>query len=88
MIFFDQKLNENIRDDVGMGEAFVNMVRDRTGEVCPFDDAVISDSISHVGNMAVRTGRKITWDPLKEEIVGDPEASRMLARAMRPPWTL
>jgi hypothetical protein len=36
----------------------------------------------------VRTGRKITWDPKKEEIVGDAEASKMLHRDMRPPWTL
>jgi len=32
--------------------------------------------------------RKITWDWEKEEIVGDPEASTMLARPLRAPWTL
>jgi predicted dehydrogenase len=82
----DQKLNENIRDDVGMGEAFVNMVRNKTGEVCPFNDAVISDSISHVGNMAVRTGRKITWDTGMGKAMDDDEANSLFVREMREPY--
>ena len=52
------------------------------------DDAVRSDVVSHVSDIAIRTGRKITWDPAKEEIVGDEGASRMLSRAMRDPWQL
>ena len=50
--------------------------------------AVRSDVISHIGDIAIRVGRKIQWDPIKEEIVGDPAASRMLTRAMRGPWAL
>jgi hypothetical protein len=34
-----------------------------------------------------RLGRKIRWDPDREEILGDPEAARMLTRPLRPPWT-
>jgi len=37
---------------------------------------------------AVRTGRKIRWDPAKETIVGDAEAARMLDRPLRRPWKL
>ena len=33
-------------------------------------------------------GRKITWDPEKEVIVGDPEASKLLTRPYREPWKL
>jgi len=36
----------------------------------------------------VRTGRKITWDPTTEQIIGDAEAQRMTRRHMRPPWKL
>ena len=82
----DKKLNENIGDFIGMGEAFVNMVRDMSGEVCPFDDAIISDSISHVGDMAVRTGRKITWDTKLGKAVGDDEANSLFVREMREPY--
>lgn len=82
----DKKLNENIRDDIGMGEVFVDMVKGETGEVCPISDAIISDSISHVGNMAVRTGRKITWDTDQGKAINDDEANRLFIREMREPY--
>jgi hypothetical protein len=33
-------------------------------------------------------GRKIRWDPKREQIIDDLTASRMLSRAMRSPWHL
>jgi hypothetical protein len=44
--------------------------------------------LNHLGNIAVWTGRAIKWDPVKEEILGDPEAARWLSRPMRAPWRL
>jgi len=82
----DKKLNDNIRDYIGMGEVFVDMVKGETGEVCPISDAIISDSISHVGNMAVRTGRKITWDTEQGKAIDDDEANRLFVREMREPY--
>ena len=52
----------------------------------PIDDAVRSDSIGHLSEIAVRTGRKITWDPVKESIIGDSDAERYLSRTMRDPF--
>jgi hypothetical protein len=52
------------------------------------DDAVRSDIISHVCDIAIREGRKIVWDPAREEIVDDPVASRRCTRARRQPWQL
>ncbi|MGA2589232.1 MAG: Gfo/Idh/MocA family oxidoreductase [Bryobacteraceae bacterium] len=40
----------------------------------------------HLANISLRLGRKIRWDPDKEEIVGDREASAQLARSYRQPW--
>jgi hypothetical protein len=34
------------------------------------------------------TERKIKWDPVREEILGDEEASQMLRRRMRAPYQL
>ncbi|MGQ9573956.1 MAG: Gfo/Idh/MocA family protein [Thermoguttaceae bacterium] len=45
-------------------------------------------TIAHLGNIAMRLGRKLRWDPDKEHFVDDPEADKMLSRPMRPPWTL
>jgi hypothetical protein len=47
-----------------------------------------STNVAHLGNIAFRTGRKIHWESAKEEIVGDPEASKLLGRAARKPWDL
>jgi predicted dehydrogenase len=80
----DVHLIESPRHD----QNFVDAVKSRTDPVSNIEDAVRSDVISHLCDVAVRTGRKITWDPKKEAIVGDPEASKMLHRDMRPPWTL
>lgn len=70
----------------GQERNFIECVRTRQTPVSHVDDAVRSDIISHVCDVAIRSGRKITWDPIREEIVGDPQASRMLARATREPW--
>jgi hypothetical protein len=50
--------------------------------------AVRADIVCHLSDIAIRTERKITWDPVKEEIIGDTEASRYLSRSMRSPWHL
>jgi hypothetical protein len=52
------------------------------------DSAVQSDFISHLGDIAIRTGRTIQWDPVRETIIGDETAARMMHRALREPWTL
>ena len=67
---------------------FIDCVRSRRTPVSNIDSAVQSDFMSHLGDIAIRTGRKIRWDPQKETIVGDETAVRMMHRAMREPWTL
>lgn len=81
---------DDVRLPVSRGQErnFIECVRTRQTPVSHIDDAVRSDIISHVSNIAIRAGRTITWDPVKEEIVGDAEASQMLTRAMREPWKL
>jgi hypothetical protein len=34
------------------------------------------------------TGQTIKWDPDKEEIIGNSDASRLLSRPYRQPWKL
>jgi hypothetical protein len=45
-------------------------------------------AILHLANIAIRMGRKIKYDPVKEEIVGDAEANRLVRQPMRAPWCL
>jgi hypothetical protein len=68
---------------------FVDAVRfDRT-PVSSLKDAVRSDTISHLCDIAVRTKSKVVWDPAKRELVNPtPEQAAMISRPMRAPWTL
>jgi hypothetical protein len=43
-------------------------------------------TVCHLGNMAVRLGRNIQWDPAKERIIGDDQAAAMLTRPYRSPY--
>jgi predicted dehydrogenase len=47
-----------------------------------------SVSACHLGNISIRLGRKLTWDPAKEQFVGDSEADGMLTRNQREPYTI
>jgi predicted dehydrogenase len=70
------------------GDDFLEAVRTRRQPAATIDDAFRADVICQLVDIAVRLGRKITWDPVKEEIVGDDQASRLLCRPMREPWRL
>ncbi len=67
---------------------WLECVRTRKLPICDVEIGHRSATVCHLGNIAVRTGRKIAWDPAKEEIVGDAEAARMLSRPYRAPWKL
>jgi len=44
--------------------------------------------IGHLGNIAMKLGRKVRWNPQTERFVNDPEADRMLSRPMRGAWSI
>ena len=71
-----------------MGQAFIDVIKGKIKELCPLDEAIISDTISHMGNIAIRTGRKIEWNPAKGEVTGDPEANKLFVRELRSPYTV
>jgi predicted dehydrogenase len=69
---------------------FLDCLKTRATPVCDVEIGHRSATVCHLGNMAVRLGRKIQWDPAREQVVGDPEAaaSPMFTRPYRSPWTL
>lgn len=42
----------------------------------------------HLANIAIRVGRKIRFDPVAEQIIGDEAANRLVNQPMREPWHL
>lgn len=67
----------------------LDAARTRKDTVCPIDEAVRSDSLCHISEIAIRLNRKLVWDPKKEKFINDEEANlRLRARPMREPWNL
>ena len=62
----------------------------RTGEptVSTVESGVNDEIICQMGEIAVRMGRKLDWDPVKEVFKNDETANRKLSRVMRSPWRL
>jgi hypothetical protein len=68
---------------------FVECVRSRKPTICPAEVGHRSVTVCHLGNISLRLGgRRLEWDPVKEQFKGDDEANRMLNRPMRAPWKL
>lgn len=40
----------------------------------------------HLANIAMLLGRKLEWDPDKEQFTNDSEANNMLMPSLRAPW--
>jgi predicted dehydrogenase len=63
-------------------------IRENKLPTCDVEIGHRSATVCHLGNIAVRTGRKITWDAKLETIQDDPEAAKMLITSYRPPYQL
>jgi predicted dehydrogenase len=67
---------------------FVDCVRSRQKPNADAETGQRSSTVSHLGNIALRTGRKIAWDAKSETIVNDGDAAKLLSRQPRKPWDL
>lgn len=65
---------------------FLDCVKSRQDPVEPVEVGHRTASLCHLGNIAMLLHRKITWDPAKEQFVGDPEAAAMASRPLRAPY--
>ena len=60
---------------------------DPKATVTTVQESVRSDIFSHLCDIAIRTGEKITWDPLQQKMTGGSQKARaMLRRPMRGAW--
>jgi predicted dehydrogenase len=67
---------------------FLACVKSRARPNADVEEGHRSATMCHLGNIATRLGRSLRWDPVKEMVIGDPEANRWLARPYRKPWSL
>jgi predicted dehydrogenase len=67
---------------------FIDCIKSRGRTAAPAEIGHRSTSVCHLGNIAMRLGRKLRWDPAAERFIDSDEANQMLARPMRSPWRL
>jgi hypothetical protein len=76
----------NAMPDVEPWPDFSAAVRSRQRTGGSAEPAHRCAALLHLANIAIRVGRKINYDPVKEEIIGDEQANRLVHQPMRAPW--
>ena len=66
---------------------WVQSIKTRKLNICPAEIGHRTATICHLSGIAERLKRPLSWDPAKEEIIGDEYASRWMDRPRRAPYT-
>jgi hypothetical protein len=67
---------------------FIDCVISRRLTITPAEVAHRSASVGHLCVIGMNIGRKLRWNPEKEEFINDASANAMLGRAKREPWNI
>lgn len=65
---------------------WLSAIEKRSQPVADIEQGHISGSSCILANLSMQLGRSLEWDPVKGEVVNDPEANKLLARPYRSPW--
>lgn len=65
---------------------FLDCVRTRRRPICDAETGHRSATVCHLGNIAMLTGERLTWDPQKEVFTNSDRANRLRSRAARTAW--
>ena len=79
-------LKVQLYNSPGHHKEFLDSIKSRKRTLTPVEIAHRSQTPGHLGYIASLVGRKLKWDAVKQEIVGDPEATALLGKKMRAPW--
>jgi hypothetical protein len=67
---------------------FLDSIKSRQITTCDVEYGHRLTKAGLLGNIALRTGRRITWNDANESIPGDKQAAAMVTRRYRKPWKL
>ncbi|MDJ1498572.1 Gfo/Idh/MocA family oxidoreductase [Cytophagaceae bacterium DM2B3-1] len=65
---------------------FLGAIETNGRPVADIEEGHISTASCILANIAMQTGRPLTYDPITRQVIGDPDATRLLARSYRSPW--
>jgi predicted dehydrogenase len=75
-------------NDIPHLENFLACIREGAKPNCDIEEGHRSTMLAHLGNLACRLGRPLTFDGIKETFPGDEEASKLLKRTGRKPFVI
>lgn len=67
---------------------WLKCIKTREKPICDVETGHRSATVCHLGSISARLDRPLRWDPAKEALLDDPEASKMLGYPYRAPWTM
>jgi predicted dehydrogenase len=67
---------------------WLDCIRSRKLPICDVAIGHRSATVCHLGNIAIRSGKTVHWDPASEQVVGDDDVAKMTSRPYRAPWSL
>jgi len=76
----------HLYESAGHVRNFLDCVKSRARTLAPVEAAHRSQTPGHLGQIAMQLGRKIRFDPARQEIIGDATATALLSRSQRSPW--
>lgn len=83
-----QKLVDSLPESEPQVTTFSDSVRTRNKFALNEENGHRSATIVNLGVTAVRLGRNLTYDPVKQRFVDDEGANRLIYQPMRGPWTI
>src|SRR5512147_779752 len=69
----------SIASSPGHHREFLDAIRSRELCSCHMERSHKLTTIVHLGNLALRVGRRLPWDPVSETIPGDSQAAVLLS---------
>lgn len=76
----------HLYDSVDHRQDLLDCIKTRHRPIADVEIGYRSLSVCLLGEIALRLGRSLKWDPERQDFVDDPEASALLTRPMRAPY--
>lgn len=76
------------RSDVPHIDNFLAAIKSQGSLNCDIEEGYKSTLLAHLGNLAFRLGKPLSFDPATQTFVGDPDANAYLKRAGRKPFVI
>lgn len=80
----DEPDQQNIR---ALWQDFVQAIETGQAPACDIDHGLRATNMCLLGMISLKTGRSVRWDSVRNDIIDDAEASALLRRPYRAPWT-